>query len=75
MERIQRLDILSGKKPQYNGRTMQAHHTYSVLLYPHLANSPEVLYPAIPYEHLRGWHGGSYSKSLLSRRMRRLNEF
>ena len=71
----QRLEILSGKKPQYNGQTMQAHHTYSVLLYPHLANSPEVLYPATPYEHLKGWHDGSYRKSLPGKRIRRINEF
>ena len=53
----QREAILSGDKPRYNGKTMQAHHTHSVMLYPHLANDPAVLYPATPYEHLKGWHG------------------
>lgn len=71
----QRQEILAGRKPRYNGRTMQAHHTYSVSRYPHLANQPAVLYPATPEEHLKGWHGGSYSKSLPGRRIRRINEF
>lgn len=71
----QREAILSGDKPRYNGKAMQAHHTYSVILYPHLANDPAVLYPATPYEHLKGWHGGSYRKSLPGRRIRRINEF
>ncbi len=71
----QREEILAGVKPSYNGRTMQAHHTYSVSRYPHLANLAAVLYPATPYEHLQGWHGGSYRKSLPGRRIRRINEF
>lgn len=34
----QREAILAGKKPKYNGRTLESHHTYSVARYPHLAN-------------------------------------
>lgn len=71
----QLLDILAGRKPLYNGQTLQAHHTYSVLRYPHLANQPAVVYPATPYEHLKGWHGGSFRKSLPGRRIRRIHEF
>lgn len=71
----QRQEILAGRKPQYNGQTMQAHHTYSVLRYPHLANQSAVLYPATAYEHLEGWHGGSFCKSLPGCRIRRINEF
>ena len=71
----QRSAILGNVRPSYNGRTMQTHHTYSVLKYPHLADNPAVLYPATPYEHLKGWHGDSYSKSLPGCRIRRINEF
>ena len=68
-------EILSCKSPSYNGKRMQAHHAYSVSKYPHLANRPEVIFPATPYEHLEGWHGGSYRKSLPGSRVRRINEF
>ena len=71
----QRKAILAGSKPRYNGKTMQAHHTYSVSRFPHLANVAAVLYPATPYEHLQGWHGGSYHKSLPGKRIRKINEF
>lgn len=68
-------DIIAGHKPKYNGKTMQAHHSYSVAKYPHLANRKEVIYPATDYEHLKGWHGGSYKKSLPGQRIRKINEF
>ena len=57
-------DILHRKKPKENGKTLHAHHTYSVSRYPHLANRGEVLFPATFKEHLYGWHGGSFKKSL-----------
>lgn len=71
----QRNEILNGDSPSYNGKKMQGHHTYSVSKYPHLANKAEVIYPATSYEHLKGWHGGSYRKSLPGVRIRRINEF
>jgi hypothetical protein len=71
----QREAILNSKRPKYNGKTLQAHHAYSVSRYPHLANVAAVLYPATPLEHLKGWHGGSYRKSLPGRRIRKINEF
>ena len=57
-------DILHYKKPKHNGKTMQAHHTYSVSKYPHLADRGEVLFPATFKEHLYGWHGGNFKNSL-----------
>lgn len=71
----QRAAILSNKKPKYEGKTMQAHHAFSVLRYPHLANKGEVIYPATIYEHLHGWHGGSYRKSEPGKRIRPINLF
>ena len=71
----QKADILKGKKPQFKGKTMQAHHTYSVVKYPHLANKPEVIYPATPYEHFHGWHGGNYKQSKAGERIRKIHEF
>lgn len=50
--------ILSKEKPTYNGVAMQSHHTFSAAEYPHLANLGRVIYPATPFEHLKGWHGG-----------------
>lgn len=60
----QKIDILNGKRPKYNGKTVQGHHTYSVSKYPHLADKGEVIYPATTNEHLHGWHGGNYKNSL-----------
>lgn len=71
----QRDAILRGKKPEFDGAVMQSHHAYSVSRYPHLANSGGVIYPATTYEHLQGWHGGAYKKSLPGRRIRRIQEF
>lgn len=55
--------ILDGHKPKHNGKTIQGHHTYSVIKYPHLADKGEVIYPATFKEHLYGWHGGNFRKS------------
>lgn len=71
----QRKDILAGKRPSYKGKTLQAHHTYSASRYPHLSNRGEVIYPATHTEHHKGWHGGSYKKSLPGKRIRRIKEF
>ena len=71
----QRASILAGKRPKLRGRTFESHHTYTVKLYPHLANSPSVIYPATHTEHLMGWHGGSYSRSMPGRRIRPIREF
>jgi len=57
-------DILNDRKPKKNGKTIHAHHTYSVSKYPHLANRGEVLFPATFREHLYGWHGGNFKNSL-----------
>ena len=71
----QRKAILAGKKPKYHGKTLEAHHTYSVKRYPHLANSPQVIYPATHLEHLQGWHGGNPKKSLPGQRIRYIQDF
>ncbi|MDO4498623.1 MAG: hypothetical protein Q4B51_03245 [Coriobacteriaceae bacterium] len=67
--------ILAGKKPKFNGKTMESHHTYSVRKYPHLANLGEIIYPATQTEHRKGWHGGNTRNSLPGRRIRPINEF
>ena len=63
----QQHDIIHNRKPKQNGKTFQSHHTYSVSRYPHLANRGEVIYPATFSEHLYGWHGGNFHKSLPGR--------
>jgi hypothetical protein len=67
--------ILSGKKPLFNGKTTQSHHTYSVAKYPHLANLGAIIYPATYFEHRMGWHGGNTRNSLPGRRIRPITEF
>ena len=71
----QKAAILAGKTPKYNGKPIQAHHTYSARNFPHLANPGEVIYPSTQYEHYMGWHGGNYKKSLPGRRIRQIHEF
>lgn len=71
----QRNDILALKNPKYNGKAMHAHHTFSVSKYPHLSDKAEVIWPATAEEHLKGWHGGSYRKSMPGVRIRRTSEF
>ena len=63
------------KKAKHSGKTLVGHHTYSVVLYPHLANRGEVIYPATKLEHEQGWHGGSSKTSLPGRRIRKIREF
>jgi len=60
----QKSAILRGERPKYNGKTVQGHHTYSALKYPHLANKGEIIYPITFDEHLYGWHGGNFKNSL-----------
>lgn len=71
----QRTAILAGKTPKFNGKPIQSHHTYSARNYPHLANLGEVIYPATPYEHRMGWHGGNHKNSLPGKRIRPIHEF
>lgn len=63
--------ILSGKRPTFNGKTIQAHHTFSVTKYPHLANKPEVIYPVTFQEHFFEWHGGNWKTSLPGKRLKK----
>ncbi|MFR3730484.1 hypothetical protein [Lacrimispora sp.] len=60
----QMAEIMSGKKPTFNGKALQGHHSYSVSKYPHLAGSHEIIWPATFKEHLNGWHGGNWRTSL-----------
>ena len=64
-------DIISGKKPKYNGKTIQAHHTFSVNKYPHLADKAEVIYPTTFQEHFFEWHGGNWKTSLPGKRLKK----
>ncbi|MDH6563636.1 putative ribonuclease toxin of YeeF-YezG toxin-antitoxin module [Bacillus sp. TBS-096] len=59
----QKQEILKSKKPQYNGKSIIGHHTYNAMNYPHISNRGELIYPVTGREHLKGWHGGSYSKN------------
>ncbi|SDN08732.1 GHH signature containing HNH/Endo VII superfamily nuclease toxin [Fictibacillus solisalsi] len=59
----QKQEILIGKKPKHNGQPVIGHHTYNAMNYPHISNKGELIYPVTGKEHLKGWHGGSYSKN------------
>ncbi|MFJ7163513.1 hypothetical protein ACIQT5_17000 [Bacillus safensis] len=59
----QKQEILKSKKPQYNGKSIIGHHTYNAMNYPHISNRGELIYPVTGREHLKGLHGGSYSKN------------
>ncbi len=69
------IEIIKGDKASFNGKVLHCHHTYSVAIYPHLANNHLVIYPATHYEHLKGWHGGNYKKNKPGRRIKRIQEF
>lgn len=71
----QREDILNKRQPQYKGKTMHSHHLYSVAKYPHLANVSKFIHPVTQYEHLYGYHGGSYRKSLPGKPIKNIKEF
>ncbi|MGM0724713.1 MAG: T7SS effector LXG polymorphic toxin [Bacillota bacterium] len=68
-------DILNGKKPKVDGKTVQGHHSYSASQYPHLANKGEIIYPATPNEHFNGWHGGNWKNSLPGERIKPIDDF
>ncbi|MEK3941228.1 T7SS effector LXG polymorphic toxin [Bacillus sp. FSL R5-0431] len=68
-------DILNGKKPKVDGKTVQGHHSYSASQYPHLANKGEIIYPATPNEHFNGWHGGNWKNSLPGERIKSIDDF
>ncbi|WP_235688026.1 T7SS effector LXG polymorphic toxin [Latilactobacillus fragifolii] len=68
-------DILNGKKPKVDGKTVQGHHSYSASQYPHLANKGEVIYPATFDEHFYGWHGGNWKDSLPGRPINPFDDF
>ena len=71
----QESDILSNKKPKHNGKTIQAHHSYSVSKYPHLANQSAVIYPATFNEHFNGWHGGNFKNSKPGKPIKIIKDF
>ncbi|TXC85784.1 hypothetical protein FS935_19180, partial [Metabacillus litoralis] len=56
-------EILKGKKPKHNEQSIIGHHTYNAMNYPHISNRGEIIFPVTSKEHLKGWHGGSYSKN------------
>ncbi|WP_405096946.1 hypothetical protein [Oceanobacillus sp. FSL H7-0719] len=56
-------DIINGKAPKFEGKTMIGHHTYSASKYPQIANEGKIIYPVTFREHLYRWHG-SYRKGL-----------
>lgn len=68
-------DILSGKKPKFDGKTIQGHHTYSASQYPQLANRGEIIYPVTQNEHFKGWHGGNWKNSLPGRQIDDIYDF
>ncbi|MBC6309513.1 hypothetical protein HCJ66_08085 [Listeria sp. FSL L7-1582] len=57
-------DILMGKVPKFDGKSIAGHHSFSASKYPHLADKGEIIYPATFNEHLYGWHGGNWKNSL-----------
>lgn len=71
----QKRDILARRTPKFDGKAMEAHHTYSASQFPHLADKAAVMYPATRKEHLYSWHGGSYKTSKPGTRIRYLTQF
>lgn len=71
----QKNDILARKRPKYNGKVMQGHHTYSVKNYPHLAGKYEIIYPVTYEEHFYGWHGGNWKNSLPGKQIKKIRNF
>ncbi|MDG4477768.1 hypothetical protein [Streptococcus parasuis] len=71
----QQEQIISGRRPQFEGKTLHGHHTYNASQYPHLANNPNIIYPATYNEHLNGWHGGSWRKILPGERINKISDF
>lgn len=67
--------IMSSRTPTFNGKPMQGHHAYSVSQYPHLADKPEIIFPATFNEHFNGWHGGNFKTSLPGTRINSISDF
>lgn len=68
-------NILNGKTPKVDGKSIQGHHSYSVSQYPQLANKGEGIYPATLNEHFNGWHGGNFKNSLPGEPIRVISDF
>jgi hypothetical protein len=68
-------DILNGKRPKVDGKTVQGHHSYSASQYPHLANKGDIIYPVTPNEHFNGWHGGNWKNSLPGKPINLIEDF
>lgn len=68
-------DILNGKKPKVDGKTVEGHHSYSASQYPQLANKGEVIYPVTRNEHLYGWHGGNFKNSIPGKPIKDISDF
>ncbi|MED2944508.1 pre-toxin TG domain-containing protein, partial [Bacillus swezeyi] len=68
-------DILNNKRPKFEGKTMQGHHSYSASKFPHLSDKGEVIYPVTTREHLQGWHGGNYKNSLPGKPIKDIKDF
>jgi hypothetical protein len=52
--------ISSGKRPKFNGQTVEGHHKNNALDHPQIANDAKNIYPATKDEHLQRWHGGNF---------------
>lgn len=53
-------EIMKNKRPKFYEKTIEGHHMYNALDYPHLADKALNIYPATRDEHLYRWHGGSF---------------
>lgn len=53
-------DILARKRPSFDGETIQGHHKYNAINYPHLADKAWNIYPATRLEHFHRWHGANW---------------
>ena len=67
--------LRAGERPRFNGKTIQGHHTYSVKMFPHLADRHEIIYPVTYAEHLYGWHGGNFRNSLPGKPINHIKSF
>lgn len=56
----QRAEIMAGRRPKFDGSTIEGHHRYNALDHPHIADDPNNIYPATRNEHQHRWHGGSW---------------
>ncbi|WP_085702937.1 RHS repeat-associated core domain-containing protein [Pseudomonas sp. B15(2017)] len=59
--------IKSGKRPKFDGKTIEGHHLYNALDYPHLADKPFNIYPATRDEHFFRWHGGNFQNDTMGK--------